>query len=527
MEDKEVFWKFVSKVLARFPSAKSLPPAEWSNDQIDAFLLSMNEYFSRILANDKLRQSTVGIKLLNYLDGKNSIPFSAETFRKIFRHKSSKGTIRTRDLFAICLGFGSYSEFNEELSRMLEALPNSTVQDLFEAEFSLGHGVHLGRLILDGEVGDTGKGNFGGASSITRTFFLDPRKPNVLTGLVINAELISRGFGESSYPHCLRQQLKLLAHSTELVAILYNREEQTHRKYKLGIDFSSKLVTLCDENGKHFRGGLIDSENLIELRSEDNTARRLYFEKLPTTETLSSEFVKAKRIIPATLYIIEGQMHEHKGLVFSPDLLEEVDGRLSSIAPYFQNDEIRKAFSKSSTKTLDSLSELVTEFQACRKETLIEIPSELAIAYQQFLSYFSEYVKYAKGIEIEFNSSKKGEALSITVKTLGDISMEQIGNYLQEYFGFTKQNLDNLKIPVETNLSDNDFNLLALGIKHEVTSLRHRLELSQVRNEMLSGKVSYLEQIVAAFAKKDNVINIQNISGGDQQFADKIKNQKP
>ncbi|NJX16884.1 hypothetical protein [Tamlana crocina] len=188
---------------------------------------------------------------------------------------------------------------------------------------------------------------------------------------------------------------------------------------------------------------------------------------------------------------------------------------------YFRKKELQNGFKSCSTA---SFKKMIEENKKHNKELNIKIPPELVTSYNQFLEYFSDYVKHAKGENIEFNIVKLKDGLDISLSVPDDSDIETIGNYLNEYLNFTKQNIEKLKVNVETDISETDFNLLVLDLKHQVTSLKHSLELASLRNNLLSGQVDHLKELSSDFAKKENVIHTQIINGGDQQFADKIKN---
>ena len=188
---------------------------------------------------------------------------------------------------------------------------------------------------------------------------------------------------------------------------------------------------------------------------------------------------------------------------------------------YFRKKELQNGF-KSCTPT--SFKKMILESKKHNRELNIKIPPELVTSYNQFLEYFSDYVKHAKGESIEFKIEKLKDGLDISLSVPDDSDIDTIGNYLDEYLNFTKQNIEKLKVNIETDISETDFNLLVLDLKHQVTGLKHSLELASLRNNLLSGQVDHLKELSSDFAKKDNVIHTQIINGGDQQFADKIKN---
>lgn len=190
---------------------------------------------------------------------------------------------------------------------------------------------------------------------------------------------------------------------------------------------------------------------------------------------------------------------------------------------FFRNKELQAKFKASSLK---KFKELILNHKKHNKEITIKLPKELITGYNQFLEYFSDYVKYSKGEEIIFNVSKLEDGLAIDLSVSEDSNIDDIGKHLEEYLSFAKDNIDNLKVNIETDINETDFNLLVLDLKHQVTSLKHSLEIANMRNNLLGGQVDHLKELSTNFSKKDNVIHTQIINGGDQQFADKIINKK-
>jgi hypothetical protein len=207
-------------------------------------------------------------------------------------------------------------------------------------------------------------------------------------------------------------------------------------------------------------------------------------------------------------------------LITPTDLKEEFE---SLVKYFFKNKELQSKFKSSPP---NDFRELILNHQKYNKEITLKLPKELITGYSQFLEYFTDFVKYSKGEEILFDVTKLDDGLVIDLSISSDSNIDLIGKYLDEYLSFAKQNIDNLKINVETNLDETDFNLLVLDLKHQVTSLKHSLEIANLRNNLLSGQVDHLKELSTSFAKKDNIIHTQIINGGDQQFADKIKNEK-
>lgn len=67
-----------------------------------------------------------------------------------------------------------------------------------------------------------------------------------------------------------------------------------------------------------------------------------------------------------------------------------------------------------------------------------KVPNEFRPAFKQYLNYFNDYIKATRGEEIglEIRSAEDGLELEI----------REINEYLEEYLGFIKENVDQLRV---------------------------------------------------------------------------------
>jgi transcriptional regulator with XRE-family HTH domain len=276
------------------------------------------------------------------------------------------------------------------------------------------------------------------------------------------------------------------------------------------------------ESGEIYQGRL--------YRRNINFSNQINLKKLPYNPTELqimlngkniNKLVKEKEIISGIATEID-KMDDGFGikivLITPSDLDEEFE---NYIKYFFKNKELQAGFKASSTA---DFKEMILNYQKHNKEITIKLPKELITGYNQFLEYFSDYVRYAKGEEILFNVNKLDDGLTIDLSVSENSNIDIIGKYLEEYLNIAKQNIDNLKINIETDLSESDFNILVLDLKHQVTGLKQSLEIANLRNNLISSQVDHLKELSTSFAKKDNIIHTQIIYGGSQQFADNIKN---
>jgi hypothetical protein len=178
-------------------------------------------------------------------------------------------------------------------------------------------------------------------------------------------------------------------------------------------------------------------------------------------------------------------------------LFYKIEENVALIHSFLKDSELQSQI-PTQIVTLEEFFESINLYNSRIRKIKIEIPEELLNPYQQFLSFFSEYVKIAKGFEIKFDILKKDNSLEIGFES-HDIDTQKVDTYFQEYIGFTKQNIDNLKIEVEGTLSEKNFDLLILDLKQQINHLKHSLEIAALRNNLLSGEHQYFKQLVNMF----------------------------
>lgn len=312
----------------------------------------------------------------------------------------------------------------------------------------------------------------------------------------------------------------------DLLGVIYISESNQLEKMTFRVDIEEGKISTTRVNGVTYTGESMFftyvpslNMNLVSNVNSDDSITILL------NEDISRDNFYQKKILTGILtYSESNQIKISHLLIFNPIIVKNRKHWEDELKHYFHNPKLQQLFLSQKNRDIETILTIINEYKTDNRTVTINLPKELIISYKQFLNFFSEYVLVAKGIEIEFDVSSKANALEINVKANEEASMEDIGEYLNEYLGFAKQNIDKLKIPVETEISKTEFDILALDIKNQVTSLKHSLEIAHLKNDMLAKDNDYLKQVISSFANKDVIIQNQLIQGGEQQFADKIKN---
>ncbi|MBC7571803.1 MAG: hypothetical protein H7319_19045 [Spirosoma sp.] len=197
------------------------------------------------------------------------------------------------------------------------------------------------------------------------------------------------------------------------------------------------------------------------------------------------------------------------------------------VSIYLTNQKFHEFFDHNvDVNNIEDLRIFVATFDQKVKYINLDIPEELVTAYQQFLSFFSNYVEVTKGKNINFDILKNQDGLTIDIELLSEnIDMNGLKIYIDEYLKFSQQNIDDLMINIETDLASRKFDIFVLELKQQINNLKQSLDIAHLKNSMLQEDNKYLRNLVEKFANKESTIHLQLINGGEQQFADKIKNQ--
>jgi len=121
------------------------------------------------------------------------------------------------------------------------------------------------------------------------------------------------------------------------------------------------------------------------------------------------------------------------------------------------------------------------------EEYTLPLPNKIRIAVKQYLVYFTEFVQVAKGknIHFEVKNAKNGLEISISKKENFDNFVE----YLDEYIGFIKTNIDRIEPKVESNINNTQKDLLIIDLRNQIRFLYSSIEIKAIENRMLNDTI--------------------------------------
>jgi hypothetical protein len=165
----------------------------------------------------------------------------------------------------------------------------------------------------------------------------------------------------------------------------------------------------------------------------------------------------------------------------------------------------------------------------------IEIRQEFRSAFKQYLTYFEEFVRKAKGKKIKFEVHTEPNGLEILIDSDNEEETVKIVRYLKEYVSLITQNIDNLNIEIQSGVSSLQAETLIVDLRHQLRHLQGsldnaRLEIKYQKREICNLKTQveqYYTLLLETKTKGDFIQqNIQqnNYQGQGQQQESKMTN---
>ncbi len=143
-----------------------------------------------------------------------------------------------------------------------------------------------------------------------------------------------------------------------------------------------------------------------------------------------------------------------------------------------------------------------------------KMPNELRTSVKQYLAYFNEYVETTKGKKIHFEVRLSDDGLDLEILNQDEKHVEEIKIYLEEYLGFIQKNIKDVEPIIETNLSEEQKDLLIISLKHDIEQFKFKLELKNVEIRFLKSSVSDLLLTLKDIKSPQPMIgHVENIHG--------------
>ena len=138
----------------------------------------------------------------------------------------------------------------------------------------------------------------------------------------------------------------------------------------------------------------------------------------------------------------------------------------------------------------------------------LNIPTELRTAFKQYLAYFNDYMMATRGADVGLEVRTIEDGLELEIRKSGGLNLDQIDDYLQEYLGFIKENLDKLEVEFEMPTDPTDQKITMVELRGHVRHLRQTVETRNVRVELLERLVKDKDKYLTLFASKSDTYQL-------------------
>ncbi len=146
----------------------------------------------------------------------------------------------------------------------------------------------------------------------------------------------------------------------------------------------------------------------------------------------------------------------------------------------------------------------------------IKIPEALRTAFQQYLIFFNNFVEKTKSVNVDLQINQYNEGLEISYSKT--IDSPKIQEYLNEYIGFIRQEVDNINPKFENSLSKPKKDIFIVELKNQIRHLTGQIEIKKVENNLLQKQVEMLHEVLVVGSSKPTTHFISSKSGPLQQL---------
>jgi len=156
---------------------------------------------------------------------------------------------------------------------------------------------------------------------------------------------------------------------------------------------------------------------------------------------------------------------------------------------------------------IEELFEYLNKLRGVGKYSFIwELPLSLQTAFQQYLNFFTDYMKKLEGYEINLQVVKTSGGLKLETEATDVLTIEQIGVYLNEYLDYIKDDIEFKE--VDTN-GDSNMELLRLQMENQINHFKQQVRQIEFENKYLRDTVDKLLEAQVNFSQGYLGINKQ------------------
>lgn len=137
----------------------------------------------------------------------------------------------------------------------------------------------------------------------------------------------------------------------------------------------------------------------------------------------------------------------------------------------------------------------------------INLPEVILNPFKQYLISFPDFVKASKGrnMLLEVKSVKNGILVEVECESEEDLG--KFEEYMSEYSGFVKQNVDEIEIKYEIDTFDAKRELLLHQTKQEVQFLKLKCDSIEFQNKYLTKEHDFMKDLILSLAKQQPILS--------------------
>lgn len=139
---------------------------------------------------------------------------------------------------------------------------------------------------------------------------------------------------------------------------------------------------------------------------------------------------------------------------------------------------------------------------------IIQMPEAIRNAVQEYLVYFDDYYEEISGKKVGFIVSKHEVGLKIEVELTQELDITSVQKALAKYTQYLLDKKFDVENNVEVDKLVKDLQILKLTLETKANHFDQQMKILELRHNIVNDENTYLRQIVATFASKDNVFVI-------------------
>lgn len=218
--------------------------------------------------------------------------------------------------------------------------------------------------------------------------------------------------------------------------------------------------------------------------------------------------ISKKDILLGIINVVQNRNVSSRRIVFIRDINRFSKRLIIAIENYLKDEKIQREISSLKVREVSSFIDKVDKWTNGRKNYFINLPTELTTIFQQYLSFFPDFIRKTTGFNINFEVKKDEQGLYVNFDSFGQLEVKDIEVYLNDYLLFQNNSADDLKIKSTKyqKLDELEIKLLKEEIKHQITGLRNGLILADKRIALIESEFSEHRKLIAKALREGNLL---------------------